>query len=520
MAERAQVIVIGAGISGLSAAKWLHESGVDVIVLEARDRVGGRTFTKRDPAVGGYVDLGGSYIGPTQNHLFRLTKELGIKNYKINEKESLVFYMKGKRYRYSAASNIPFWNPIVRLDVNNFLRTIDKMGEEIPADAPWDAPHAEEWDTITYHDFIDKICYTKTARALARVMVELALTSEDYESSLLWVLWYIKLCHGTLRIMNATNGGQERKFIGGSQQISERIANRLSDKVRLKTPVVGINQLSDRVVVKTLDGHTYQAGYVIMAVPPPLQMKIHFDPPLSPIRNQMIQRCPMGSVMKCILYYKTPFWRPKGFCGSFLAASDEEHPIAGGFDETKPDGSNAAIVGFSGADYVRGLAKLSKDERKQIYAKQLAGIFDLQEFLQPVHYEEHNWMTEQYSGGCYPAMFPPGFLTRYGKCLREPVGRMYFAGTETATVWSGYMEGAIQAGERAAREILHTMGKIKKDEIWRNEPVAQDVPDIPFERTWWDRNQPSVPGLYRLLGLTAILAIGGSVYFRCRHKFV
>lgn len=485
-------------------------------MLEARDRVGGRTFTKRDDSVG-YVDLGGSYVGPSQNHLFRLSKELGIENYKIEEKEKLLYYSKGKRYPYVASSSISFWNPIVQMDVNNFLRTVDKMGEEIPVDEPWNAPHADEWDTTTYHEFVDKICYTKQGRAIGKLIVELALTSSEYECSLLWALWYIKLCQGTLRMMNASNGGQERKFIGGSQQITERIAARLGEAVRLKSPVAYISQLADGVMVKTLNGDIYRANYIIMAIPPVLQMKIHYEPPLSPIRNQMIQRCPMGSVMKCLLYYRTPFWKPKGFCGSSLIDFDEENPIAGTFDDTKPDGNFPAIVGFVATDRVRSLSMRKKEERKQIFAKCLANVFGLKEFLEPIHYEEHNWMSEQYSGGCFPAMFPPGFLTRYGKILREPVGRMYFAGTETATTWTGYMEGAIQAGERAAREVLHAMGRLRKEDIWRVEPAAQDVADIPFERTWWERNQPSVPGFYRLIGLTMFLGLATSIFLRCKR---
>ncbi|XP_023238270.1 amine oxidase [flavin-containing] B-like [Centruroides sculpturatus] len=519
MSERTQVIIIGAGISGLSAAKWLRESNIDIIVLEARNRVGGRTLTKKDASVG-YVDLGGSYIGPSQNHLFRLTRELGINNYKLDETEHVVYYTKGKLYRYFADSpSIPFWNPIVKLDMLNFARTLDKMGEEIPADAPWKAPRAEEWDTMTYHEFVDKICYTKQVRAIAKVFLELALTSSQYEASLLWALWYIKLCNGIVKMISSTNGGQERKFIGGSQQISERIAARLGDSVRLNSPVATIHQLADGVMVKTLNGDIYRANYIIMAIPPMLQMKIHYDPPLPPIRNQMIQRCPMGSVMKAILYYRTPFWRAKGFCGTALIDTDEEHPIAGTFDDTKPDGSYPAIVGFVPTDCVRNLATRTKEERKQIFAKCYADVFGLKEFLEPIHYEEYNWMAEQYSGGCYTAMFPPGFLTRYGKVIREPVGRMYFAGTETAVSWSGYMEGAIQAGERAAREVLHSMGKLRKEDIWRIEPPAKDVVDIPIKPSFWQRNLPSVPGLYRLIGLSMFLGLATSIILKCKRHF-
>nr|XP_024657414.1 amine oxidase [flavin-containing]-like [Maylandia zebra] len=153
------VIVVGAGISGLSAAKLLKASGLDPVVLEARDRVGGRTFTVQNKEAK-WVDLGGAYIGPTQNRILRLAKEYGIKTYKVNEQENLVHYVNGKSYPFKG-SLPPMWNPIALMDFNNLFRTMDKMGEEIPRDAPWRAPHAEEWDKMTMQELFEKLCWTR-----------------------------------------------------------------------------------------------------------------------------------------------------------------------------------------------------------------------------------------------------------------------------------------------------------------------------------------------------------------------
>ncbi|XP_076305359.1 amine oxidase [flavin-containing]-like [Tachypleus tridentatus] len=437
-----------------------------------------------------------------------MAKELGVETYKVYEEEHLLHYKNGSRTHFRPGSLPPTWNPLAVLDLNNIMRKIDKMGKEIPVGAPWEAPHAQEWDKMTFKQFLNETCWTKTVKDFSMLFINVNVTSEAYEASLLWFLWYVKQCGGTKRIFSTTNGGQERKFVGGSQQISEKLAARLRDKVVMNSPVVAIQHNSMEVVARTVDGREYKGSYVILAIPPSLHMKIHFTPSLSPLRNQLIQRAPMGTVMKVIVYYKRTFWREKGFCGSMIIQGGDDHPIPFTLDDTKPDGSHPAIIGFILADKLRRLAKLTGEERKQLVCQSFAKALDTDEALKPVHYEEYNWMAEQYSGGGYTAMFPPGALTMYGRELREPVGRMFFAGTETATSWSGYMNGAIQAGERAAREILYSLGKITRDMINREEPVFIDIPGVPFTTTFWERNLPSVGGFITLMSL--IIAIGAT----------
>ncbi|XP_066562927.1 amine oxidase [flavin-containing] [Amia ocellicauda] len=496
------VIVIGGGLSGLTAAKLLVESNLNPLVLEARDRVGGRTFTVQNKHCK-YVDLGGAYVGPTQNRIFRIAKEMGVETYKVNEKENLVHYVKGKSHPFKGPFP-PMWNPIALMDYNNLWRKMDEMGREIPQEAPWRAPHAEEWDKMTMKDLFDKLCWTRVSRQFANLFVNVNVTSEPHEVSALWFLWYVKQCGGTMRIFSTTNGGQERKFLGGSGQISDRLMNLLGDRVKLEKPVCHIDQSGDGVVVETLDHEKYEAKYVIVATAPALNLKIHFNPPLPPLRNQLIHRVPTGSVIKCMVYYRENFWRKKGYCGS-MVIEEEEAPIGLTLDDTKPDGSVPAIMGFILARKARRLAGLTKEERKKRICEIYSRVLGSEEALYPVHYEEKNWCEEEYSGGCYTAYFPPGILTQFGKVLREPVGKLYFAGTETATEWSGYMEGAVQAGERAAREILHAMGKISKSEIWKPEPKSVDVPALPFKTTFWERNMPSVPGFLKFIGLSTVL---------------
>ncbi|XP_021008621.2 amine oxidase [flavin-containing] A [Mus caroli] len=498
------VVVIGGGISGLAAAKLLSEYKINVLVLEARDRVGGRTYTVRNEHVK-WVDVGGAYVGPTQNRILRLSKELGIETYKVNVNERLVQYVKGKTYPFRGAFP-PVWNPLAYLDYNNLWRTMDDMGKEIPVDAPWQARHAEEWDKITMKDLIDKICWTKTAREFAYLFVNINVTSEPHEVSALWFLWYVRQCGGTSRIFSVTNGGQERKFVGGSGQISEQIMALLGDKVKLSSPVTYIDQTDDNIIIETLNHEHYECKYVISAIPPVLTAKIHFKPELPPERNQLIQRLPMGAVIKCMVYYKEAFWKKKDYCGCMII-EDEEAPISITLDDTKPDGSLPAIMGFILARKAERFAKLHKDIRKRKICELYAKVLGSQEALSPVHYEEKNWCEEQYSGGCYTAYFPPGIMTQYGRVIRQPVGRIYFAGTETATQWSGYMEGAVEAGERAAREVLNALGKVAKKDIWVQEPESKDVPALEITHTFLERNLPSVPGLLKITGFSTSVAL-------------
>lgn len=507
------VVVIGGGISGLSAAKLLAEHEVNVLVLEARERVGGRTYTVRNEHVD-YVDVGGAYVGPTQNRILRLSKQLGLETYKVNVNERLVHYVKGKTYPFRGAFP-PVWNPIAYLDYNNLWRTMDNMGKEIPADAPWEAPHAVEWDTMTMKDLIEKICWTKTARQFASLFVNINVTSEPHEVSALWFLWYVKQCGGTTRIFSITNGGQERKFVGGSGQVSERIMQLLGDRVKLRSPVTYVDQSSENITVETLNRELYECRYVISAIPPTLTAKIHFRPELPSERNQLIQRLPMGAVIKCMMYYKEAFWKKKDYCGCMII-EDEEAPISITLDDTKPDGSLPAIMGFILARKADRLAKVHKDIRKRKICELYAKVLGSQEALHPVHYEEKNWCQEQYSGGCYTAYFPPGIMTQYGRVLRQPVGRIYFAGTETATQWSGYMEGAVEAGERAAREVLNALGKLSAKDIWIQEPEAEDVPAVEITPSFWERNLPSVSGLLKIVGFSTSITALWFVMYRFR----
>lgn len=496
--NKRQVIVIGGGISGMSAAKLLHDLKLDVLVLEARDRVGGRTHTVRNDRVK-YVDVGGSYVGPTQNRVIRLAEELGIENYRVFDDDAALLAVNGYRRKYFTVMPTS-WNPFVMMDIINFWKMVDKLAEQIPVSAPWDSPKAEEWDRITAAEWIDRICWFSYTKKIAEATARVVFATETYNMSLLYFLWYVKNGGGIYRIMATDNGGQERKLIGGSQQISERIYDRLgAENVYLEHPVKSISQDGTGITVTAMNGKTFEADYVISAVPMALLGKISFNPPLPALKNQLSQRIPMGSCIKTMTYYDRPFWRGKKLSGFILT----DDIVVATIDDTKPDGSLACLVGFVNGHFARKFTRANLEERKMMVAKCYAKVFATDEALRPVHYIEKNWMEEEYSGGCYMGATPPGVLSVYGPVMREPVGQVYFAGTETANHWSGYMEGAVQAGERAAREVLHAQGKLPKQDIWQIEPDHPDWPYHKFERSFLESIAPSFSGLLKGIGACA-----------------
>jgi len=449
------VVIVGAGISGLFAGRILQkEYGIEVIVLEARDRTGGRTLTQTDPSCG-FCDLGGAYVCETQTRLLRLAEQLGVETYQVFGQGQTVEHFLGKRVTKQGA--LPSMGSVLGvLDVNNMWQLLDSMSRDVPLEEPWNAPLAFEWDSMTVKQFIDQKCWTRYGKAVASAYVQGILTSEPRDISLLFFLWYLHSGGGIKRNIEFEGGGaQEMKFYGGSQTISIKMAQELGDRVKLNSCVVGIKECEDHVIVRCADGSVYKASFVISTIPPALLGRISFNPSLPALKNQAIQRIPMGSIIKTVTFYERPFWREKGLAGYF---NSDEGPVEEGYDDTKPDGSHPAIMGFILADRARQLTTLTKQERQKLVCEQYAKIFDTNEALEPILYLEKNWMADEFAGGCYVGTFPPGVLTTYGKVLRVPFGRVHFAGTITASLWAGYMEGAVESGERAALQVLCRLG--------------------------------------------------------------
>ena len=418
-------------ISGLSAGRLLKNEGCDVTVLEARNRVGGRTLTVRN-AQCGYSDLGGAYVGPGQRRIQRLAKELGLQFYKVNTDGKTALRID----RFNAdfrGLQPPITNPFEAMDVNDLARRLNAMAQTIPADAPWTAANAKQWDAMTVKEFVDTTCWCRLSVRTCQLVVRAVFCCELHELSLLSFLWYIKSGECLQRLTQIQNGAQERKFVGGSQQLSEHLSAALD--VRLNEAVIKVEQLDDaNVKVTTSAGSTYTCDYVISAMPLTLLNRVEFRPTLDSRRLQLIQRVPMGSIIKTTTYYKQAFWKEQDFKGEMAT---DKGIVAYCIDDTKPDGTFPAIMGFILADEARAWYDVTAEERKRRVARHYAEKFSIPELAAPVHYEEQNWMSEEYSGGCYTSTYPPGVMTSFGDTVRKPHGRVYFAGTETATSWAG-----------------------------------------------------------------------------------
>jgi monoamine oxidase len=446
----ADVIVVGAGLAGLVAARQLVAARRDVLVLEARDRVGGRTANASIGA-GKVVEMGGEWVGPTQDRLLALAQDLRIETFPTFYEGRNLLELGGKIRRYKGT--IPRLAPHVLFDVNRARRKLGKAARRVPADAPWSAPKAAELDSQTLATWVRKSARTKKARKLLEIATGTVMGTGTAELSLLWMLSYVSSAGSFDALIDTEGGAQQDRFVGGSQLISRRLAEELGEGVVLSTPVRRVSQDSAGLEVDA-DGLTARAQRVIVAVPPPLAARISFAPSLGGRRDQLTQRMAHGALTKCAAVYPEPFWRADGLTGQ---AVTDKGPVSTTFDNSPPDGSPGVLLGFiAGAEAIRH-ARRSEAERRRIVLDGFTRLFG-PEAAKPGIYLETAWAEEEWSRGGPVCSFAPGALAQYGEALRQPAGRVHWAGAETATVWCGYMEGAVRSGERAAEEVLDAEG--------------------------------------------------------------
>jgi monoamine oxidase len=452
--RKADVIVVGAGLSGLTAARRIAAAGRSALVLEARDRVGGRTLNH---ALGGgkVVEIGGQWIGPTQDHLAKLAKELGVKTFKTYNTGNYLFYENGKLTPYNGAVNpIP---PDITAGVGlaKVILQMNAMAKTVPLQAPWTAPNAGDWDGQTFETFKRAQGLTTGGANLLDLGIESVFACEPRDISLLHVLFYThsagnETTPGTFdRLISTGGGAQDSRFVGGSQLVSIRAAKTLGKRVLLSQPVRRIVQSRRGVTVHT-DTLTVKGKAVIVTGPPSLTGLIRYEPDLPALRAQLLQRFPQGSAIKVEVSYPHPFWREHGLAGQ---VTSDTGPIKLTFDNSPPDGSPGVLLGFVEGHEARVFSTLSPAERRRRAIACFVRYFGSQA-AHPRGYIEMNWSLEPWTRGCYGGYAPPGVLTDYGHALRAPVGRIHWAGAETSDYWNGYMDGAVRSGERAAREAL------------------------------------------------------------------
>ncbi|HEV8425906.1 MAG TPA: FAD-dependent oxidoreductase [Actinomycetes bacterium] len=447
MTAATDVVVVGAGLAGLAAARRLVDAGAEVMVLEARARVGGRTLTL--PAADGTpIDHGGQWIGPTQDRIAALAERVGVTTYPTYERGLNTEFRDGRAHRYGG--QLPDGgDPVTAVAIGQSIRELDAMASQVPLEAPWTADQALAWDSQTVETWLQARVTAERARTWLRAAIRGTLAAEPRDLSLLHTLFVIRSAGGIAHLIATGGGAQERRFHQGAQSISIRLAETLGGRVVLGAPAEVVRHGEGGVVVEA-NGRAVAAGRAILAVPPAIAGRISYRPALPGWRNQLTQRVPMGSVIKVHAVYEEPFWRQEGLSG--LAVSDSG-PVRIVYDNSPEDGSPGVLVGFIEGEQARVWARRNPADRRAGVLACLADYFG-ERAGRPRELLERSWADEEYSGGCYAGYFPPGVWTSFGQALREPIGRLHWAGTETATVWTSYMEGAVQSGQRAADEVL------------------------------------------------------------------
>jgi monoamine oxidase len=443
-------VIVGAGLAGLAAARTLVAAGVDALIVEARDRVGGRTYT-RPASDGTLLDLGGQWIGPTQDRIAALAAAVGAGTFPTYNAGDNISFREGARAAYNGA--IPTVDPLVSGDVIEALLNLNMMSQQVPLDAPWQAESAAEWDAQTAATWIRDNVPSAGARQMLELGVQAVFSAEARDISLLHFLFYTHSAGGLRNLLDVTGGAQDRRFVGGAQSVANQTAAELGERVVLGAPIHTVTQ--DELGV-TVAGDTVSvtAERAIVAIPPPLAGRLRYAPALPGYRDQLTQRMPMGSVFKVHCLYDTPFWREEGLTGQ---VSSDSGPVRITFDNSPPSGTPGVLLGFIEGGEARYWGRRPMEERRAAVLACFGRYFG-ERAAAPREYVEHSWAEEEYTRGCYAAYMPTGVWTAYGEALREPIGRIHWAGTETATVWNGYMDGAVQSGERAAAEAIAALG--------------------------------------------------------------
>ncbi|UXA19411.1 flavin monoamine oxidase family protein [Mycobacterium sp. SMC-4] len=440
------VVVVGAGFAGLTAARELTRLGHDVIVLEGRDRVGGRSYTVELAGVA--VDLGATFVGPTQDAVLTLAAELGC--------EPIATFGRGKnliRWRgrvRSYRSTIPRLSVLELLDVSRIQWRFERLCRKVPVSQPWTSPAAEQLDSLSLDRWLRSVHAGASTRDLMAIMSRVTWGAEPDAVSLLHAVRYVKAAGGLGRMLDVEGGAQQDRFLAGTQQIALRMAEELGDRVRLGAPVRRIATRPEGPVTISTGTEDITAAAVVVAIAPAHRTHIDFDPPLPPGYDMLARNWPQGRLSKAYAAYDRPFWRDGGCSGEALS---DEGPVFITFDVSPEDSGPGVLLGFTDA---RTFDPLPEHRRREVALAGFAALFG-DAANQPLGYRDHCWGREDFAPGGPTAAVPPGAWTRHGQWLRAPLDGIHWAGTETADVWTGFLDGAVRSGLRAAGEVHHVL---------------------------------------------------------------
>lgn len=436
---RVDIVVVGAGLAGLTAARALNRDGLRVAVLEARDRVGGRVHSV--PLGGTTVDLGGQWIGPGQERMYALAREMGAPLVRTHTAGETLYRLDGRLRR---GGHRPPLGPLALLDAYQIQRRLDRLARSADPAQPGAMPAAHALDAQSVEGWLRSVAWTSGARAFWRLLAEAGACASAAEVSTLALAVQLKTTGGTGPLETA----EQAFLVGGAGRVAERLAEAVPDAVHLGCAVRQIEHSGTGVTVYA-GSKAWRADAVVVAMPPALTVRIAYDPPLPALRDGLTQRVGQGAVVKCLCVYATPFWRRDGLSGAVL---DAHGPITAVLDGTVEETGPGVLVALATGPHARTLGAASPKERREAVLRALASFFG-PIAAQPVAYHDHDWTADAWSRGGYGAVPAPGVLSQFGPVLTAPVGRIFWAGTETASVWRNYMEGALASGERAAAEV-------------------------------------------------------------------
>jgi monoamine oxidase len=446
----ADFAVVGAGLAGLRVAVDLSAAGAAVTVFEARDRVGGRVLSAPQPerSTAGpplVLDLGAQWVGPGQTDVLALVEELGLHVVPTDVPGRAIWDLDGHVKQGGAA--YPPLPPHALAEMRLAAHRVVRMSKRIAPAAPWRASKSRRWDHLTAEDWIRRNLRTASARTFARMNIRGNAAIEPSETSVLGILFDLR------SIGPASDLGTAEAFRlrEGTHELARRLAERVSDRIRFADPVRTITQDAGGVTVES-DTCSLRCRRVVVCVPPPLASRIAYTPALPDKRAHLLANLPMGASVKFHAIYERPFWRARGLSGQAWTA---EGTVGLTYDNSPDDGSGRGVlVGLVVADEARRLGALDGSRQEQQILASLGHLFG-PDAAAPERLVIQDWNAEEWTAGCYAAHFPAGVWTSYGSAFRAPCARIHWAGTETASEWHGYMEGALRSGRRAAGEMLH-----------------------------------------------------------------
>ncbi|ALU38690.1 Putrescine oxidase [Kocuria flava] len=452
------VVVVGAGPAGLMAARTLAAAGRSVAVLEARDRVGGRTWSRT--VDGAFLEIGGQWVSPDQTELLALVDELGLETFpRYREGASVYLAPDGSRHTYTG-SMFPAGEATVA-EMGRLIGILDELAAEIGAAEPWAHPRARELDTVSFHAWLR--AHSDDERACENIGIFVAggmLTKPAHAFSALQAV-LMAASAGSFSNLVDEDFILDRRVIGGMQSVSEAMAAELGeDVVFLNTPVRTVRwggpedtyaeHVPGTPVTVWSDRLTVVAKDVVVAVPPNLYSRISFEPPLPRLQHQMHQHQSLGLVIKVHAVYETPFWRDKGLSGTGFGAHELAQEV---YDNTNHDDPRGTLVGFVSDEKADELFGLPAGERRRLILESISHYLG-EEALHPVVYYESDFGSEEWTRGAYAASYDLGGLHRYGAHQRTPVGPIRWACSDLAAEGYQHVDGALRQGRLAAAEVL------------------------------------------------------------------